>query len=54
MLTPMALREWVMVVTKRDAQTAQSFMNTLGRVCPPMGEKSQDVCTIFARVLPIL
>ena len=38
MLAPMALREWALVVTKRDAQTAQSFVNTLGRVCPPMGK----------------
>jgi len=37
MLNPIALRDWALVCTKRDAQTAQSFISTLGKVCPPMG-----------------
>ena len=38
MLNPIALRDWALVCTKRDAQTAQSFISTLGKVCPPMGK----------------
>ena len=42
MLNPMALRDWALVCTKRDAPTAQSFISTLAKVCPPMGEFSPN------------